>query len=137
MNAEAFLDTNVLVYAFDHDDPAKRERARELLADEAWAVSWQVVQEFAHVALHRFAVPIRPADLAEYLRLVLWPRCIVLPSLELHRAALELHRQTRHRFYDSLVLASAMASGAPVLYSEDLEDGRRFGHLEIRNPFAS
>lgn len=27
----AFLDTNVLVYLFDHDEPAKTRRARDLL----------------------------------------------------------------------------------------------------------
>jgi len=135
MSAEAFIDTNVLVYAFDPDAPPKRDRARELLASDGWAVSWQVVQEFAHVALHRFAVAMRPADLEEFVRFVLWPRCSVLPSLEVHRAALEIHRKTQYRYYDSLLVASAISSGAPVLYSEDLQHGRSLGHLQIRNPF--
>jgi predicted nucleic acid-binding protein len=135
MIIEAFLDTNIVVYAFDRQDVRKSDRARELLAAGNWAISWQVVQEFAHVALHRFAVPLRAADLEEYIRLVLWPRSAVLPSFDLHRAALEIHRRTQYRYYDSLVLASAMASGASVLYSENLQNGRMFDRVEVRNPF--
>ena len=65
MIIEAFLGTNVVVYAFDRQDRHKRDRARELLAAGNWAISWQVVQEFAHVALHRFAVPLAAPDLRE------------------------------------------------------------------------
>ena len=61
MSAEYFLDTNVLVYAFDQTAPEKQARARELLnVDRNWAISWQVVQEFSSVALHRFAKPVSP-----------------------------------------------------------------------------
>ena len=135
MSAKVFLDTNILVYAFDPESPEKRERALELIGGRHWCVSWQVVQEFANVALHRFATPIRPEDLGEYLDLVLWPRCEVFPSASLHRSAIAIHQQTGYRYYDSLIVASALASEAPVLYSEDLQDGRRIGPLTIRSPF--
>ena len=67
MRGDTFLDTNVLVYAFDPGSPQKRDQARALIRGAGWWVSWQVVQEFAHVALHRFTVPLKPKDLAEYL----------------------------------------------------------------------
>jgi len=132
---KVFLDTNVVAYAFDHAAPAKRQRAREIMSSRDWVVSWQVVQEFAHLALHRFAEPMKPADLADYLDLVLWPRCAVLPSPALSRTAVALHVQTQYRYYDSLIVAAAMASGAAVLYSEDLQNGRTMGSLRIENPF--
>jgi predicted nucleic acid-binding protein len=40
-----------------------------------------------------------------------------------------------YRFYDSLIVASALNSGARILYSEDLQHGRRIGDLRIENPF--
>lgn len=135
MPAEVFLDTNVFVYAFDAANPLKRERARSLIRDGGWVASWQVVQEFANVALHRFEVPLLPEDLAQYLELVLWPRCAVLPSEAVYRTALEIHRDLQHRFYDSLVVSAALASGAEILYSEDLQHGRTIGPLKIENPF--
>lgn len=135
MSAKVFLDTNVIVYAFDPDSPAKQEKARHLIAGEDWLVSWQVVQEFSHVALHRFARPMSAPDLAEYLELVLWPRCTVFPSQLIYQTAIDLHGQTRYRFYDCLILSAALAGGADVLCSEDMQHGRSVGPLHISNPF--
>ena len=137
MSAEFFLDTNVIVYAFDPESPEKMRRARELLQNTDWIVSWQVVQEFSHVALHRFKVPLKPQDLADYVELVLWPRCVVLPSPALYRKAFEIHQTTQYRLYDSLIVAGALASGAKVLYTEDLQDGRDVQGLILRNPFRT
>lgn len=135
MSAKVFLDTNVLIYALDAAAPHKQQRAKELLADEDWVISWQIIQEFSNVALHRFTVPMTTPDLAHYLELVLWPRCAVFPSPAIYRAALAIQQQTQYRFYDSLVVASALASGAQRLYSEDLQAGRLVGPLTIQNPF--
>lgn len=137
MSAEVFLDTNILVYAFDHRDPRKRGIA-STLADprsDRWVVSWQVVQEFCSVALHRFKIPMLPEDLNEYLDLVLLPRCRVHTSGEVFSQAVEIHRRTQYRYFDSLVIASAIHSGASILYSEDLQHGWILGGLTIRNPF--
>ena len=135
MSAKSFLDTNIIAYSFDASAPAKQTRARELMAQSGWAVSWQVVQEFSNLALHKFAVAMKPNDLADYLDLVLWPRCTAFPSLDIYRSAMALHSQTQYRFYDCLIVASALACGASVLYSEDLQDGRKIGSLTIQNPF--
>lgn len=137
MSAEVFLDTNILVYAFDASEPRKRERARCLiLKEEDWAVSWQVVQEFCNVALHRFTKPMRLPDLEEYLDLILLPHCRIYPTPDLYRKALLIQARTRYRFYDSLIVASALAAGARTLYTEDLQDGQEIGALRIQNPFA-
>ncbi len=137
MSAEVFLDTNILVYAFHQGEPTKAARAQNILKKCNWAIGWQVIQEFSNVALHRFAAPIRPEDLADYIELVLWPRCLVLPNTALYRHALALSASTQYQFYDCLIVAAALASGAPVLYSEDLQHGRAFGSLRIENPFCS
>lgn len=75
MSAEVLLDTNILVYAFDHRDPRKRGIASSLAdpRSDRWEVSWQVIQEFCSAALHRFKIPMPPGDLNEYLDLVLLP----------------------------------------------------------------
>jgi predicted nucleic acid-binding protein len=140
MPAEFFLDTNVLVYTFDSSAPARRSRARELVQDALetgdGVISWQVAQEFLNVALHRFERPLTPREAAEYVDEVLAPLCHVFPSPELLRDALAIHTETGFRFYDSLVVASAAASGARILYTEDLQSGREIRGLRIANPFA-
>ena len=135
MSAKVFLDTNILVYAFDPKAPEKQARARALLATNDWVISWQVIQEFSNVALHRFAVPMATVDLQDFLKVVLWPHCEAWPSPELFEAALATQKQTQYRFYDSLIVAGAMACGASVLLSEDLQAGRKIGGVTVRNPF--
>ncbi len=140
MSAKIFLDTNVLVYAFDRSAPAKQRRALAIIKEEAagaWAISWQVVQEFSAVALHRFAQPMTSADLQNLQRTLLWPACSVLPSQALHLHALALHEETQFRFYDCLIVAAAIASGAEELYTEDLQRSRKLGGIRIVNPFLS
>ncbi|MFT7513289.1 MAG: putative nucleic acid-binding protein, partial [Candidatus Omnitrophota bacterium] len=44
--------------------------------------------------------------------------------------------QTQYRYYDSLVVASAIHAGASRLYSENLQHGRTIAGLEIINPFV-
>jgi predicted nucleic acid-binding protein len=136
MAASYFLDTNILVYAFEPDDPIKRARARDLIApDIPWEISWQVVQEFIHVARHRFRRPLDPAYLVDLIDLLLASHCSVLPSAHLWTKALTIQTETQYRFYDALIVASAIESGAPILYSEDLQHERRIGPLQIINPF--
>lgn len=139
MSAEVFLDTNIFVYSFDAGSPRKRERARELvragLDRKNAAISWQVAQEFLNVAQRKFANPLTAGEAADYLDQVLLPLWKVFPAPELFHEALLIQRQTQYHFYDSLIVAGAVRSGASTLYSEDLQDGRTFGQMRIVNPF--
>jgi len=135
MSAEVFLDTNIFVYCFDADNPSKQTIAKKLVSEGGWFVSWQVIQEFSSVALHRFKVPLKSGDLSDYIALRLWPECHILPSQAIFNQAISIHGRYGFCFYDSLVLASALAGGAKTLLSEDLQDGQRIGSLEIVNPF--
>jgi predicted nucleic acid-binding protein len=139
MSADFFLDTNVLAYTFDRHAKAKRARARDLLREGlrgSGCVSWQVVQEFCNVARRRFVVPMGLDQLREYLESVLLPLCAVWPSGRLYRDALTVTLETGYSWYDSLIVAAALDAGCRVLYSEDLQGGRRYRSLEIRDPFA-
>jgi predicted nucleic acid-binding protein len=49
--------------------------------------------------------------------------------------ALELEDRYRISFWDALVVHAAQASGAEVLYSEDLS-GRRYESVRVVNPLA-
>jgi predicted nucleic acid-binding protein len=135
MPAEVFLDTNIVVYSFDSDSPAKQRKAKEILAGSTWFVSWQVIQEFSFVALHRFKVPLKAQDLSDYISIKLWPRCRILPSEVILTKAIAIQALYSFRYYDSLVVASAIAGSAKTLFSEDLQHGQTIDSLTIRSPF--
>ena len=52
-------------------------------------------------------------------------------------AAIDLHRLHQIAFWDALIVRTALQGGCSILYSEDLQAGRRFDGLEIVNPFNS
>ncbi len=49
--------------------------------------------------------------------------------------ALRLQAAHQLAWYDSLIVAAALESSCRILYSEDLQHGRRFGDLVVENPF--
>lgn len=139
MNAEFFLDTNVLVNSFDEDCSDKRKRSRELiqhaLSSGKGAISWQVMQEFMNAALHKWEKPISHNAASLYIDSVLQPLCRVFPSMNLYSSALRISEQTKYSYYDSLIIASAISSGASELYTEDMKESREFEGLVIQNPY--
>jgi predicted nucleic acid-binding protein len=51
-------------------------------------------------------------------------------------AALELASAHHFKIWDAVILAAASASGASVLFSDDMQDGFRWRDITILNPFA-
>lgn len=139
MSDKSFLDTNVLVYSFDAQSPAKREVARGLIEEAlekgTGVISFQVIQEFLNAATRKFAPPLKLKDAEKYLDIVLEPLCEVFPSAALYHQALEIADEWRLSFYDSLIVAAALEAGCRVLYSEDLQADQKIKGLTVRNPF--
>lgn len=139
MSDRFFLDTNVFVYSFDHSSPAKARHAMQLIrqgvATRKGVVSYQVVQEFLNIALRRFDRPMTLADAEQYLSTIFRPLLAVQSSQALFTEALRLTDKHHLSWYDSLIVAAAIESKCPVLYSEDLQHGQRFGSVEVINPF--
>lgn len=138
MNVSYFLDTNIFVYSFDSKEPVKQNHSRELIRtalEGQGTISWQVVQEFSNVALHKFEKPMERDDLRDYLHTVLLPLCTVWPEESLYQQALSVGLEVGYRWYDSLILASALKSEAKILYSEDLQHNRVYKGIRILNPF--
>jgi len=139
MSDSYFLDTNVFVYKFDTRQPAKTQRASELIrnavASKRGVVSYQVVQEFFSVALTRFDKPFSIGEAEDYLSFTFKPILAVHSSPQLFLKA--LHIQTQHQFswHDSLIVAAAQQAECSVLYTEDMQHGRRIGNLKIVDPF--
>ena len=138
MADRVFVDTNVFVYADDDDAGAKRDRAREILADLVPArravVSTQVLQEFFVVATRKLGLP---AARAQQRVEALAQLDLVLIRADLILAAIDLHRLNALSFWDALIIRCAQAAGCARLLSEDLSHGQQIGGLQIENPFVS
>ena len=139
MSDRYFLDTNIFVYSLDPVDPHKARIAEELVtrgvASRLGVISYQVVQEFMNVSLRQFQVTMTVTELELYFFKVLLPMMTIPSSSGLFLEALRLKTSDQIAWYDSLIIAAALQGDCEVLYSEDMQHGRRFGDLVIQNPF--
>jgi predicted nucleic acid-binding protein len=136
MNAEAFLDTNVLIYAVSSspEELAKKERALELIEHTNFGLSAQVLQEFYVNVTRKIALPLAPdaaMDLLEQFRL--FP--IVWTDYPLIVAGVENSVRFGISFWDGAIIAAAETLGATTLYTEDLNHGQQYGSVQAVNPF--
>lgn len=138
MTARCFVDSNVFVYADDRSAGPKRDRARELIrtatADGTVTVSIQVLQEYFAVATKKLRLS---ATSARQRVELLCQMDVVTLGTEDVLAAIDLHRLHGFSIWDALVVRAALNGGCRILYSEDLQHGRRIDGLEIVNPFLA
>jgi predicted nucleic acid-binding protein len=137
MPAPDFLDTNVLVYAYDASDPAKQTVAQELvkkaIAGEI-VISSQVLGEFAATLLHKVSPPARPEDVNELLD-ALAPIKLVVPDGDIVRRAVEARSAYGLHFYDGMIVAAAERAKCERIWSEDLNAGQQYFGVTVVNPF--
>ncbi|HXJ37722.1 MAG TPA: PIN domain-containing protein [Bryobacteraceae bacterium] len=132
MPDRAFIDTNVLVYAFSASG-RKTEIAESLLLGGG-IVGVQTLNEFVNVAVRKLKCD-WPEILA-WLRIIerLCPPPVPITA-EVHLRGLEIAQVYRYPFYDSLMLAAALEDACDVFCSEDMQHGQVIDTMTIRNPF--
>jgi predicted nucleic acid-binding protein len=131
-----FIDTNIWLYAFlDTDEEEKSQRAKELFQQVDPMLSVQVVNEVC-VNL------IKKADFSEeQIARLIQSFYEKYPVVEMDEsillAASQLRQEYSFSFWDSMVVACALAANAEILYSEDMQNGLSVrGALKIINPFV-
>lgn len=136
MSVDAFIDTNVFLYAASTsaDEVAKRARARSVLAQSNWGLSVQVQQEL-YVNLVRPRGPVMSHEDAVELIRQLLQRPLVATDRDLLLQALDLKQRFQISYWDSAIIAGARMLGAGVLYSEDLNHGQDYAGVRVENPF--
>lgn len=139
MNA---VDTNVLVYSVDQDEPAKQAKAIELLdrltqPPVETVLLWQAAGEFLS-CLRRWqsASRVTAAEVEQYLNRALAMFPLFLPTRSVLGRALELHSRYSLSHWDSMLLAACIEAGVTTLYSEDFGAGTTYGTVTVINPFA-
>jgi predicted nucleic acid-binding protein len=133
-----FVDTNILVYAYDLSQGEKHEQAKALLLS-LWdtglgCLSIQVLQEFFVNVTRKSNFPLSPEHATQVIR--------DFSDWKVHRpgvmdvvAAVELHQRCQISFWDAMILQSARQSGCSLLWSEDLSEGQDYAWVKVFNPF--
>jgi predicted nucleic acid-binding protein len=137
MSAKVFIDTNVLVYAYDLDAGRKQKIAIDLLyglsQQRSGTLSMQVLQEFYVTVTRKIKSPLMRAEAREVVEdFSQW--CVVTTPLDIRQAFL-IEDGAKIGFWDALIVASAVRSGATRILSEDLSSGQTIAGIEIENPF--
>lgn len=137
MSAKAFIDTNVLVYAHDIDAGQKHQIARKVLfglsEQRAGALSMQVLQEFYVTVTRKITSPLPKADARAIVEdFSHW--CVITTPEDIRQAFL-IEDGARIGFWDALIVAAAVRSGAKRILSEDLHQGQTIAGIPIENPF--
>ncbi len=136
----ALVDTNVVVYAYDVNEPNKHEIARALLrrlSDEGRLIfSAQVFNEFGSVMMSRKRKnPFGPDEIAVILReLEATGEVVPITASATFRS---LAAMPRHglSFWDALIWSAAAENEVAVIYSEDFQAGRDIERVLFVNPF--
>ena len=131
-----FIDTNVLLYAYDLESPQKRVQAKKIV-EQGWqslgeaAISVQVLQEL-QVNLEKRKVPKGEVHQLIY-DLSLWP--VVDNTLLVFKMALNEQVRWQLSLWDAMILAAARSCGAQELVTEDFSHGQDYEGVRAINPF--
>ena len=133
-----FVDSNLLLYSVDLGENEKRERSANWV-EALWEtgngrLSWQVLHEFYWNATRKMRI--KPARARGWVQgFIRWKP--VDTSLNLIELAWEWSDKAQLAYWDALIVAAALRSGARYLLSEDFAHGRRFDDLSVVNPFQA
>jgi len=133
-----FLDTNILVYAYDLSAGQKQKLAVQLMEscweNENGCLSLQVLQEFFVTVTRKLAMPLDHqtaqqivADLAQW--------HLHTPKASDLLQAIDLQRDCQLSLWDAQIVQSAASLGCRQLLSEDLNHGQVYGDVQVINPF--
>ena len=130
-----FLDTNVVVYAFDRADPSRQRVAIEVLeGNERLVVSSQVLLETWSVLTRKLAEPLDEHQASEVIdRLCTLP--VVSTDPQLVQQAIQISVRFDISIWDAMIVEAARAAGCRRILSEDFQAGQNFEGVVIENPF--
>ena len=136
--ADYFLDTNILVYAYDRSAGHKHSLAVQLV-EECWknengCLSIQVLQEFFVTVARKISTPLDDQTARNIVAdLTHWR--VQAPEASDLLQAIDLQQSYHLSFWDAMIVQSAARLGCKQLISEDLNHGQLYGDVQVINPF--
>lgn len=136
MPDKVFVDTNVLVYFISAEDGKKIKAKEVIFSSQEVYISSQVISEFISVCFSKELLGLEEIitlvnDLIEALRFSSVEESTI-------KKALQIKKDSKYSYWDSLIIASALENNCSILYTEDMQDGQVVdGNLSIINPFKA
>jgi len=138
--APILIDTNVLIYLYDHNQPVRQQQAQYVLEQlelsQSGRLSVQCLAEFFSVATRKLTPQLTAAQALQQVGWLarLWPVFDLTPMI-----VLETGRGVRDyqlSYYDAQIWASARLNQVEVIFSEDFSDHAVLEGVRFVNPFA-
>jgi predicted nucleic acid-binding protein len=140
LESDLFLDTNILVYAYDRSAGSKHTISQKLVED-CWVngngcLSLQVLQEFYVTVTQKITSRMDYQTARQILAdLATWR--LHSPEASDLLQAIDLQQHYKLSFWDAMVVQSAARLGCKQIFSEDLSDGQNYGDVKVINPFLN
>ncbi|MFO7761595.1 MAG: PIN domain-containing protein [Desulfobia sp.] len=137
MSEKLFVDTNILLYAYDKDAGSKHEKANAIIKD-LWLsglgiLSIQVLQEFYVNVTRKIPCPISPAQARSVIETYSTWEVVVSNSFTILKVS-EIQERYQLSFWDSLIVAAASEADADKILTEDLNHNQVIEGIKIFNP---
>ena len=138
MTDKIFVDTNILVYAYDLDAGKKHDISKnhifKLWENRNGLISTQVLQEFYVTLTRKIHSPIEKS-LARRIMKNYFAWCVVINDPEIILTASDIEEAYRISFWDSLIVSAAFSKNADIILSEDFHHGQQIEGITVINPF--
>jgi predicted nucleic acid-binding protein len=136
--SKVFIDTNILLYAYDESDRRKQKAARAALAkshsEGNGVISTQVLQEFYVAGTGKLKMePLIAKSLLDTFDV--FETVVIAPSLI--AAAADYHLLFKLSFWDALIVAAAEVSKCETIWTEDMHPGQKVRGIKIENPLSA
>lgn len=133
--SKIFIDTNILIYSMDRNDPKKKKVCRKLLDslddEESGVISTQVLQEFYVAAVKKLkAEPLIVKDIVRSF----YNFSVIVITPEMIESAIDVSILNSISFWDSLIVTAAEFAKCDVLWTEDFNHGQVIRGVKIINP---
>ncbi|OHC04763.1 MAG: hypothetical protein A3H23_01985 [Planctomycetes bacterium RIFCSPLOWO2_12_FULL_40_19] len=136
MADKVFVDTNVLIYFISAEADKKIKAKEAIFSSQDVYISSQVISEFISVCFSKELLGLEEIitlvnDLIEALRFSSVEESTI-------KKALQIKKDSKYSYWDSLIIASALENNCSILYTEDMQDGQVIdSNLTITNPFKA
>ena len=136
--SDYLVDTNILVYAYDRSEMAKKAAAERVLVwlelNGSGVLSTQVMGEFFNSTTRKLVYKLTEAEAYRSLQryLSVWRVLPVTGAIVLEAARASARHQLA--FWDAQIWATAKLNQIPIVLSEDLQHGQRIEGVQFLNP---
>ena len=140
MTGRAFIDTNVLIYAFDYHAPAKAEMSGRILGEAEkhgrGVISTQVLAEFFVNVTRRLATPLSEDRAARAIEDLATVCSVETVDEAVVMAALGARQRYGLHYWDAQIWATAHRSGCTTILTEDVPGRPEIEGVAYVDPFA-